>query len=110
MMVIAMRSSTIARVSRKVRSAVGRLEPSSARIAIAKAMSVAAGMAQPPAAPGGPPRLMTDRKSTRLNSSHVSISYAVFCLKKKRVYPGLRHETHNEHEAAAGIHHNTAWS
>src|SRR5699024_12582760 len=26
----------------------------------------------------------TDRKSTRLNSSHVSISYAVFCLKKKQ--------------------------
>src|SRR5699024_11871370 len=26
-----------------------------------------------------------DRKSTRLNSSHVSISYAVFCLKKKNV-------------------------
>src|SRR5437870_11349303 len=26
-----------------------------------------------------------DRKSTRLNSSHVAISYAVFCLKKKRV-------------------------
>src|SRR5690242_20996595 len=25
----------------------------------------------------------TDRKSTRLNSSHMSISYAVFCLKKK---------------------------
>src|SRR3989442_10805412 len=28
----------------------------------------------------------TDRKSTRLNSSHVRISYAVFCLKKKTVY------------------------
>src|SRR5699024_12189651 len=28
--------------------------------------------------------IITDRKSTRLNSSHVSISYAVFCLKKKR--------------------------
>src|SRR5438067_3761065 len=28
-----------------------------------------------------------DRKSTRLNSSHVSISYAVFCLKKKTSYP-----------------------
>src|SRR5699024_12708849 len=28
--------------------------------------------------------LRVDRKSTRLNSSHVSISYAVFCLKKKR--------------------------
>src|SRR5699024_11462033 len=27
----------------------------------------------------------TDRKSTRLNSSHVSISYAVFCLKKKKI-------------------------
>src|SRR5437773_5934298 len=26
----------------------------------------------------------TDRKSTRLNSSHITISYAVFCLKKKR--------------------------
>src|SRR5439155_6419395 len=29
-------------------------------------------------------RLRADRKSTRLNSSHVAISYAVFCLKKKR--------------------------
>src|SRR5207249_11589265 len=28
-------------------------------------------------------KLALDRKSTRLNSSHVSISYAVFCLKKK---------------------------
>src|SRR5690625_6073399 len=28
-------------------------------------------------------RLYPDRKSTRLNSSHVAISYAVFCLKKK---------------------------
>src|SRR6266704_2835839 len=28
-----------------------------------------------------------DRKSTRLNSSHVSISYAVFCLKKKNYLP-----------------------
>src|SRR5438876_1684374 len=32
-----------------------------------------------------PPRSTTiDRKSTRLNSSHPSISYAVFCLKKKK--------------------------
>src|SRR5690349_25156315 len=29
-------------------------------------------------------RLRGDRKSTRLNSSHVEISYAVFCLKKKK--------------------------
>src|SRR5690625_6898048 len=30
------------------------------------------------------PSLKRDRKSTRLNSSHVAISYAVFCLKKKK--------------------------
>src|SRR5688500_1820766 len=30
-------------------------------------------------------RFVTDRKSTRLNSSHLVISYAVFCLKKKKV-------------------------
>src|SRR5699024_11514207 len=30
--------------------------------------------------------LLSDRKSTRLNSSHVSISYAVFCLKKKIIH------------------------
>src|SRR5207249_8077624 len=30
------------------------------------------------------PQPSQDRKSTRLNSSHVSISYAVFCLKKKK--------------------------
>src|SRR5438477_8501476 len=29
-------------------------------------------------------RIVADRKSTRLNSSHMSISYAVFCLKKKK--------------------------
>src|SRR5690349_24992870 len=28
---------------------------------------------------------VSDRKSTRLNSSHVEISYAVFCLKKKKI-------------------------
>src|SRR5438874_6257101 len=28
---------------------------------------------------------LEDRKSTRLNSSHVEISYAVFCLKKKKI-------------------------
>src|SRR3712207_7206047 len=30
-------------------------------------------------------RLAADRKSTRLNSSHANISYAVFCLKKKKI-------------------------
>src|SRR3712207_7110696 len=34
--------------------------------------------------PGGDAGLPEDRKSTRLNSSHANISYAVFCLKKKK--------------------------
>src|SRR3712207_7085997 len=35
-------------------------------------------------APDRLPVLLLDRKSTRLNSSHANISYAVFCLKKKK--------------------------
>src|SRR5689334_24772231 len=38
-----------------------------------------------------------DRKSTRLNSSHSSISYAVFCLKKKKNVRNLRHFLINIH-------------
>src|SRR5690625_7018403 len=46
----------------------------------------------------GPLRLLRlaqgrDRKSTRLNSSHVAISYAVFCLKKKKKQPNERQIT-----------------
>src|SRR5207253_11006667 len=37
----------------------------------------------------GPQDRCGDRKSTRLNSSHVAISYAVFCLKKKQKKPQL---------------------
>src|SRR5256885_10659126 len=36
------------------------------------------------------PRLPGDRKSTRLNSSHLVISYAVFCLKKKNTLHASR--------------------
>src|SRR5438128_4802085 len=36
-----------------------------------------------------------DRKSTRLNSSHGSISYAVFCLKKKKNITNTTTDTHN---------------
>src|SRR3712207_7720839 len=51
------------------------------------------------AGPSSPP---TDRKSTRLNSSHANISYAVFCLKKKNkkrfsslaYTPDITDETH----------------
>src|SRR3712207_6877960 len=37
--------------------------------------------------PVGGDALERDRKSTRLNSSHANISYAVFCLKKKKQHP-----------------------
>src|SRR3712207_7917914 len=37
------------------------------------------------------PRREQDRKSTRLNSSHANISYAVFCLKKKKSILWERH-------------------
>src|SRR5688572_32251189 len=40
-------------------------------------------------------RFATDRKSTRLNSSHSQISYAVFCLKKKKKNP----RSHTQHNA-----------
>src|SRR5690242_21147481 len=39
---------------------------------------------------GGAAAHRRDRKSTRLNSSHMSISYAVFCLKKKTAYGLIR--------------------
>src|SRR3712207_7994083 len=35
-----------------------------------------------------------DRKSTRLNSSHANISYAVFCLKKKQQYTTIPNSVH----------------
>src|SRR4051794_41478353 len=44
-----------------------------------------------------------DRKSTRLNSSHPSISYAVFCLKKKKKST----KTHHRHKSTF-MHLNTA--
>src|SRR3712207_7314771 len=46
------------------------------------------------ARPGGEPDARhdhPDRKSTRLNSSHANISYAVFCLKKKLKHHSLHH-------------------
>src|SRR5690554_7760251 len=42
---------------------------------------------EPGVLPGGDLVHQPDRKSTRLNSSHVRISYAVFCLKKKIIFP-----------------------
>src|SRR2546430_6783469 len=39
-----------------------------------------------------------DRKSTRLNSSHSQISYAVFCLKKKKKTTEKKHQFINSHD------------
>src|SRR3712207_8625550 len=50
-----------------------------------RVVALPGGVHHPEAEPG---RLQSgaDRKSTRLNSSHANISYAVFCLKKKKQY------------------------
>src|SRR3712207_8292156 len=48
--------------------------------------------------------MAADRKSTRLNSSHANISYAVFCLKKKNVIPNDE-EQHTDRTHPHYIHH-----
>src|SRR5438477_9722543 len=47
--------------------------------------------------------VLPDRKSTRLNSSHMSISYAVFCLKKKN------EEVYNKALSLTFCHFNQLW-
>src|SRR2546427_3544577 len=59
-----------------------------------ESMSGCAGVRRPDPGGGQPGRCVAaahhegDRKSTRLNSSHSQISYAVFCLKKKKKHKG----------------------
>src|SRR2546426_7750035 len=48
-----------------------------------------------------------DRKSTRLNSSHLVISYAVFCLKKKKKTVRHIHLRHEEHGRLNDAPHST---
>src|SRR5690606_41714359 len=66
-----------------------------ARVAVRPAHRPARPAARDAPRPGVPrdDRGRQDRKSTRLNSSHVKISYAVFCLKKKK---NIRLTTHND--------------
>src|SRR5699024_12694205 len=54
------------------------------RVRPARNLSAALNRPPPAAVIRCPDGWSADRKSTRLNSSHVSISYAVFCLKKKK--------------------------
>src|SRR5690606_41335448 len=63
-----------------------RAIPSMAR-AVAKAWLIADPSAGSAIVSATAQNAIKDRKSTRLNSSHVKISYAVFCLKKKKTTP-----------------------
>src|SRR5437773_5322241 len=52
---------------------------------------------------GGGGELGADRKSTRLNSSHITISYAVFCLKKKKTYYNTQTKPCPKHRSSPHI-------
>src|SRR2546428_7104090 len=77
-----------------------RLEPAAARREVRADLSECSllderhGLGRVPSAGRPAPALpQRDRKSTRLNSSHDQISYAVFCLKKKNnTWPRLQHQ------------------
>src|SRR5256885_9494562 len=50
------------------------------------------------------PTSSTDRKSTRLNSSHLVISYAVFCLKKKKKHHNIKIFSNNSLDSQYTYH------
>src|SRR5689334_23960131 len=70
--------TTLFRSLRPTRARPTRRPGSSSRLASVAVWTPGCGRREEPLGEGG------DRKSTRLNSSHSSISYAVFCLKKKK--------------------------
>src|SRR5206468_11275669 len=72
--------------------ATSLLLTSNSRLAITRVNASAPRSPTPIPIPAGPSPAARDRKSTRLNSSHDQISYAVFCLKKKkRLQSGKTH-------------------
>src|SRR2546427_7859929 len=84
------------RASRALKRAIDLLGSVTALILLAPALLVAA-IAIKLSSPGP----VLDRKSTRLNSSHSQISYAVFCLKKKKnqhTSPDRYHQHRIEHQ------------
>src|SRR3712207_8576339 len=81
------RSSRSVAAGHQRRRTPGVREPMSAiRQATSKSLMLFSGRAYPELAEEIAGHLgVRDRKSTRLNSSHANISYAVFCLKKKNI-------------------------
>src|SRR5256885_5109408 len=67
------------------------------------AMRLAQGPLRPVLANRSGPDGQLDRKSTRLNSSHLVISYAVFCLKKKKVHEFSHEITQNCNEVETSM-------
>src|SRR5690606_41887958 len=65
----------------ELRRRVGDLEKQA--VGVLRLLGVLPEEPEPPGPAPAQARAAEDRKSTRLNSSHVKISYAVFCLKKK---------------------------
>src|SRR2546422_2126568 len=55
---------------------------------------------------GAPSPQQVDRKSTRLNSSHGYISYAVFCLKKKKSCRTMNYTLRQHHRSSCEVHCN----
>src|SRR5690349_23824930 len=53
-----------------------------------------------------PELIKGDRKSTRLNSSHVEISYAVFCLKKKKRHLETDNNNKNQRDTSTELRQN----
>src|SRR5258705_5849423 len=67
---------------------LNRRDASPARFASPSRAKCSTGSTPTPSSPNG------DRKSTRLNSSHLGISYAVFCLKKKKITKNRYNSVH----------------
>src|SRR5690348_18160923 len=66
------------------RSSSASATPSAPRTATSRLLRPAGPTSENPSTTSTRSTAYSDRKSTRLNSSHPSISYAVFCLKKKK--------------------------
>src|SRR5260221_9923327 len=77
------RSESGPRLPTRYAPVYGSCRTNTGKVILALSISACGGFRTP--APVRVDRFLRDRKSTRLNSSHTVISYAVFCLKKKKI-------------------------